>query len=108
MIFTEGDIEDPALFVVVQGKVEIFHSNPLKAGNEKSTSGNGLAPSSLSIFSAAASEKNSTSRLYRGRLTHLALLKSKQSLGEVSFFTNRPHSASARCTEFSTIVKITR
>jgi len=45
MIFTEGDAEDPAIFVVVQGKVEIFHSNPLKAGNEKSTSGNGLAPS---------------------------------------------------------------
>lgn len=45
MIFTEGEADDPAIFVVVQGKVEIFHSNPLKAGNEKSTSGNGLAPS---------------------------------------------------------------
>ncbi|EAS05279.2 cyclic nucleotide-binding domain protein (macronuclear) [Tetrahymena thermophila SB210] len=101
IIFQEGDQSQPSLYAIISGKAELYLSgsqilNSLQS--QQISSNRSSQQKSLKVHAV------NPSKTY----TRLALLKSRDCFGDISFFTSLPPSASARCTEFCTIVKIDR
>lgn len=122
IVFREGDFNDSSVYAVISGKVEIFHSNINGVLYSRGVSRDAKQPKQTrrSSFSVVAGSKHVSAwefedeedylekRLLAPKEITLGMLKSEDYFGEVSFFTDLPHSASARCKEFCTIVKISR